>query len=89
MKLLSIVLTLIVTSLSGCSLLYNSADRGAKGIGKGVTYYCENTDEYVREQFGVLVNTYAAPNAIVITCANGYKLDSATTETTAPVLPTP
>lgn len=63
--------------LPGCSLLYEGANEVAQGVGEGVTYYCENTDVYVREQFGELVNAYAQPNSVTVTCVNGYSLDTA------------
>lgn len=70
-----IVLTAAI--VSGCSLIYEGANELAQGVGEGVAYYCQNTDVYVREQFGLLVNSYAQPNSITVTCANGYRLDAA------------
>jgi len=64
-------------TLSGCALLYEGANEVAQGVGEGVGYYCNNTDVFVREQFGTLVNSYAQPNSITVTCINGYRLDSA------------
>jgi hypothetical protein len=57
---------------SGCSLLSENLDRAAKGVGKVVTYYCENvTVPEIREEVRAAVNKHSAPHSVAVTCADG------------------
>ena len=90
MRHLSALSLLIVTALPGCGLLSESVTEAAHNVGQGVTFYCNNTDIYVREQFATLVNEGAAPNSIAVNCVNGYRLEPLPlTAPAAPVTPTP
>lgn len=73
-KIIVIIITAI--SLSGCSLIADNVDKAAKGVGRGVTWYCDNADADLRDEFARLVNESAAPNSINVTCANGFKLNN-------------
>lgn len=72
------------TFASGCGLLSGTLERGAKGAGKAVTYYCENvTIPEIREEVRAAVNKYAAPHKVEVTCSNG----GPTLDSTAPANP--
>jgi len=75
---------LSIVTLQGCAILSESVTEAAHNVGEGVTFYCNNTDVYVREQFALLVNEGAAPNSITVTCVNGYRLDPSTPVISAP-----
>ena len=72
------IMLALVFALTGCSLLTETVSDAAQNVGQGITFYCENTDVYVREQFNILVNAGAAPNSVTVQCANGYELHPAT-----------
>ncbi len=56
--LLIVALALFAT---GCAILEPASDRAAARLGDGITYYCENVDASMREQFRARVNAHAAP----------------------------
>lgn len=61
-----------LVSASGCGLLSENLDRAAKGVGKVVTYYCENvTVPEIREEVRAAVNKHSAPHSVAVTCADG------------------
>jgi hypothetical protein len=67
-----LLLVVCMLALGGCSILAPQIEKSAKAAGKAVTFYCNNvTDQAAREQFRAQVNTYAAPNSVAVTCANG------------------
>lgn len=68
------VLMTLTVNISGCAYLAQSTDDVAQGVASGVTFFCDNADVNVREQFSKMVNKHAAPNSISVHCENGYEL---------------
>lgn len=68
---LCLCISTLSVALSGCALFGSELNKAAEGAGKLVTFYCDNVSSAdVREQFRVAVNEHAAPNSVIVTCAN-------------------
>ena len=69
--LIAFAMTAICLLTTGCALLQPELEKAAKGAGQIVNFYCDNiADESIRERLRTAVNTYAAPNSIMVSCAN-------------------
>ena len=68
----ALMVAFALTSATGCGLLSSNLERAAKGVGKVVTYYCENiTVPEIREEVRVAVNRHSAPHSVAVGCADG------------------
>jgi hypothetical protein len=67
----AVLVGILGTSLTGCSLLSENVEDVGKAAGKAVQFYCKNVSiPEVRDEIRATVNRYAAPHSIAVTCAD-------------------
>lgn len=67
---LSIIASLAVVFMSGCTTLDSYQTKAAGEIARGIGHYCNETPQSMREGLRADVNEQAAPDSIEITCGN-------------------
>lgn len=58
----------VVAIAIGCAQFMRVEDQAAEQTARGITKYCENTDQAFRERYRAKVNALAAPHSAAISC---------------------